>query len=78
MSVPKHRRYLRSGGARRELGTTDVAVTGDVGRVEFTTVCVMPTITYRPDDESARALAVHTADGRSASAAIRDALIHQA
>jgi len=38
----------------------------------------MPTITFRPDDESERALAALTADGRSASAAIRDALVHEA
>lgn len=38
----------------------------------------MPAITFRPDDEGARALAILTADGRSASAAIRDALIHAA
>ncbi len=38
----------------------------------------MTTITFRPDDESERALAVLTADGRSASAAIRDALVHEA
>ncbi|MGH3907339.1 MAG: hypothetical protein ACRDTE_24655 [Pseudonocardiaceae bacterium] len=38
----------------------------------------MATITFRPDDESERALAVLTADGRSASAAIRDALVHEA
>ncbi len=39
---------------------------------------VIPTITFRPDDESERALATLTADGRSASAAIRDALVHEA
>ena len=39
---------------------------------------VIPTITFRPDDESERALATLTADGRSASAAIRDALVHDA
>jgi hypothetical protein len=39
---------------------------------------VVPTITFRPDDESERALATLTADGRSASAAIRDALVHEA
>ena len=38
----------------------------------------MATITFRPDDESERALAILTADGRSASAAIRDALVHEA
>ncbi|MEO7194018.1 MAG: antitoxin [Pseudonocardiaceae bacterium] len=38
----------------------------------------MATITFRPDDESARALAALTADGTSASAAIREALIHEA
>ncbi|MGH3802028.1 MAG: hypothetical protein ACRDTD_18210 [Pseudonocardiaceae bacterium] len=38
----------------------------------------MTTITFRPDDESERALASLTADGRSASAAIRDALVHEA
>ncbi|MGH3909217.1 MAG: hypothetical protein ACRDRM_00130 [Pseudonocardiaceae bacterium] len=38
----------------------------------------MATITFRPDDESERALAVLTADGLSASAAIRDALVHEA
>jgi hypothetical protein len=38
----------------------------------------MTTITFRPDDESERALAALTADGRSASAAIRDALVHEA
>ena len=38
----------------------------------------MPTVTFRPDDESERALATLTADGRSVSAAIRDALIHEA
>jgi len=39
---------------------------------------VIPTITFRPDDESERALATLTADGRCASAAIRDALVHEA
>lgn len=38
----------------------------------------MATITFRPDDDSERALAALTADGRSASAAIRDALVHEA
>lgn len=38
----------------------------------------MPTITFRPDDESERALAALTADGRTVSAAIRDALVHEA
>ncbi|MGH3793580.1 MAG: hypothetical protein ACRDSP_01685 [Pseudonocardiaceae bacterium] len=38
----------------------------------------MPTITFRPDDESERALVTLTADGRSVSAAIRDALVHEA
>jgi hypothetical protein len=38
----------------------------------------MATITFRPDDESARALAALTADGRSVSTAIRDALVHEA
>jgi hypothetical protein len=41
-------------------------------------MCAMPTITFRPDDESQRALAALMADGRSASAAIRDALVHEA
>ncbi|ONI85640.1 hypothetical protein ALI22I_28130 [Saccharothrix sp. ALI-22-I] len=35
----------------------------------------MGTITFRPDTESERALATLTADGRSASAAIREALL---
>ncbi|MDQ3154311.1 MAG: hypothetical protein M3R63_22195 [Actinomycetota bacterium] len=38
----------------------------------------MGTITFRPDDESNRALAALTADGTTTSAAIRDALIHEA
>ncbi|MGH3864910.1 MAG: hypothetical protein ACRDQ4_02015 [Pseudonocardiaceae bacterium] len=38
----------------------------------------MTTITFRPDDESARALAALTADGTTTSAAIREALIHEA
>ncbi|MGH3854772.1 MAG: hypothetical protein ACRDR6_15010 [Pseudonocardiaceae bacterium] len=38
----------------------------------------MATITFRSDDESARALAALTADGTSASAAIREALVHEA
>ena len=38
----------------------------------------MTTITFRPDDESERALAALTADGSSASTAIRDALVHEA
>lgn len=38
----------------------------------------MVTITFRPDDDSERALAALTADGRSVSAAIRDALVHEA
>lgn len=38
----------------------------------------MTTITFRPDEESERALAALTADGRSVSAAIRDALVHEA
>lgn len=38
----------------------------------------MATITFRPDDESARALSALTADGTTASAAIREALIHEA
>jgi len=38
----------------------------------------MTTITFRPDDESERALAALTAGGRSASAAIREALVHEA
>jgi hypothetical protein len=38
----------------------------------------MATITFRPDDESARALAALTADGTTVSAAIREALIHEA
>lgn len=41
-------------------------------------MCAMSTITFRPDDESERALATLTADGRSASAAIREALVHEA
>jgi hypothetical protein len=41
-------------------------------------MCAMPTITFRSDDESERALATLTADGRSVSAAIRDALVHEA
>ncbi|WP_033438321.1 hypothetical protein [Saccharothrix sp. NRRL B-16314] len=35
----------------------------------------MGTITFRPDGEAERALATLTANGRSASAAIRDALL---
>lgn len=38
----------------------------------------MAPITFRPDDDSERALAALTADGRSVSAAIRDALVHEA
>lgn len=38
----------------------------------------MSTITFRPDDESAHALAALTADGTTTSAAIRKALIHEA
>lgn len=38
----------------------------------------MTTITFRPDEESERALTVLTTDGRSVSAAIRDALVHEA
>jgi len=38
----------------------------------------MATITFRPDEESERALAALTADGRSVSAAIREALVHEA
>jgi hypothetical protein len=41
------------------------------------TLRIMATITFRPDDESARALAALTADGTTASAAIREALIHE-
>ena len=41
-------------------------------------MCAMATITFRPDDDSERALAALTADGRSTSAAIRDALVHEA
>lgn len=37
----------------------------------------MTAITFRPDEETERALAVLTADGRSASAAIREAVIHE-
>lgn len=35
----------------------------------------MPSITFRPDPESERALAELTADGSSTSAVIRDALV---
>jgi hypothetical protein len=35
----------------------------------------MGTITFRPDTETERALAALTADGRSTSAAIREALL---
>ncbi|MGH3914066.1 MAG: hypothetical protein ACRDTC_11775 [Pseudonocardiaceae bacterium] len=38
----------------------------------------MATITFRSDDDSERALVALTADGRSVSAAIRDALVHEA
>ncbi len=38
----------------------------------------MATIMFRTDGESERALATLTANGRSASAAIRDSLIHEA
>jgi hypothetical protein len=38
----------------------------------------MTSITFRPDPESERALRELTADGTSASAAIRDALINAA
>ncbi len=39
---------------------------------------IMAPITFRLDEESERALAVLTADGRSVSVAIRDALVHEA
>ncbi len=38
----------------------------------------MATIMFRTDGESERALVTLTANGRSASAAIRDSLIHEA
>lgn len=37
-----------------------------------------PTITFRPDEDAARALAVLTEDGTSVSAAVRNALIDAA
>lgn len=46
--------------------------------MQYTLSYIAATITFRPDDESERALAALTADGRSASAAIRDALVHEA
>lgn len=36
------------------------------------------TITFRPDEDAVRALAVLTEDGTSVSAVVRDALVHAA
>lgn len=40
--------------------------------------CMSNTITFRPDEDAERALAVLTADGTSVSAAVRNALLESA